>query len=155
MSEGLGFFSLCFIFFCLFNLHFSWTWWDNGRTVSQWSEQMDPDLRGRWLLLCSGLYFMSAYSTLSVWLSGAAFVFLFLSHIKFTHAHTRRQIFTSNMVSNHLFASTHLNPGVLPVRCDERSFIPCAPVSQNAKQTGCINRPFQRIIICITNCNQL
>lgn len=77
--------------------------------------------------------------------------FLFLSHIKFTHARTRRQIFTSNMVSNRLFASSHLNPGVLPVSCNERSFIPCGPVSQNAKQTGCINRPFQHVIICITS----
>lgn len=81
--------------FLLFNLHFSWTWWDKGRMVTQWSEQMDPDLHGRSSWLCD-IYFMSAYS---ICLSGCRLpVFLSCFCLYSTHTHTHTQQSCSQII---------------------------------------------------------
>lgn len=53
-------------------LHFSWTWWDKGKTVTHWTDWMDPNLRGRSVWMCGWF----CLDVLSVLVSVAYFCFL-------------------------------------------------------------------------------
>lgn len=60
----------------------SWTWWDRGRTVTHWREQMDPNLHGRSSLLCdcfSALCFFPCLSIVSSFLLVLVHCFLSFS----------------------------------------------------------------------------
>lgn len=82
----------CFFYFFVFNLHCSWTWWNKGRMVTQWSEQMDPNLHGRssWLCDCfSALCFILCLPIVFVCVAVIFFASSFcLPHINISD-HTR------------------------------------------------------------------
>ena len=110
-SKRVSLLIVLFLFF-LFILHFSWTWWDKGRTVTQWSEQMDPNLHGRssWLCDCFSalcfiwylpivLYCLSDCRSLSLYL-----ITVFLTHIN-THTYTHNMLMGLNVAQTSFYLS--------------------------------------------------
>lgn len=66
---NVSFSLLCSCLSSFFHVLFSWTQWDKGKTVTQWSEQMDPDLHGRSSWLCDCFSALCLILCLSVCLS--------------------------------------------------------------------------------------